>query len=103
MSNTLKQESRQVNESILGQCWRGLTAKEKEPYNALAFADKERFMSETVAYNSQHRKPMVAIAHQEMTATAPPTTSKQNEELKEGGKGDEEIFNDSEINDNGYC
>ena len=53
MSSKLKQDGQQVNEIILGQCWKVLSAEEKEPYNALALEDKERYKTERVAYDQK--------------------------------------------------
>ena len=54
MSSNLKQDGQQVNETILGQCWKVISAEEKEPYNALALEDKERYTTEMVAYEQKN-------------------------------------------------
>jgi len=39
--------------SALGARWRGMTDKDKEPYEALAKKDKERYQKDMLAYNSR--------------------------------------------------
>ena len=39
--------------SALGQKWRGMTDKDKAPYEALAVKDKERYQKDMQVYNSR--------------------------------------------------
>ncbi len=48
---------------VLGEKWKALNPKQREPYEARAKADKERYESEKASYNN------VSLVH---TSTSPP-------------------------------
>lgn len=44
---------------VLGEKWKALSAKQREPYEAKAKADKERYESEKASYNVRIRPPVL--------------------------------------------
>lgn len=46
---------------VLGEKWKALNAKQREPYEAKAKADKERYEREKASYNNVRLSPLGRI------------------------------------------
>lgn len=66
---------------VLGERWKALSAKQKEPYDAKAKTDKERYESEKASYNVS--RPLTRCIIAQRSAHASPLIQANDEEEEE--------------------